>query len=317
MLRPQTWSNEWAAVCCAATVTRTGQKGHSTPIAPQDAEPAPHAASQHRDRQDADNPNEISGIALAIALRHGGIHNCSDRTWTSVGVAAHKLSTQRFCAGRKTCCCDTTARLAQSAERKALNLVVVGSSPTVGVFGTIGMCAVWWRGERVRSVEERTHREQTAQRQEQPRRRRPAHARRRRSSWRARAQARRAFWARIGSNTRGFIPSRLCGGPTPVPSFARALQPPPNAATITTLPSRRARLPRARPPMESPTALASSFLVVHALYIPRPLTHPSPSRSRPYHVLSSAIFFTVLFSFLPITVSSFPPVLPPFSRHPC
>ena len=28
----------------------------------------------------------------------------------------------------------STARLAQSAERKALNLVVVGSSPTVGVF---------------------------------------------------------------------------------------------------------------------------------------------------------------------------------------
>ena len=27
-----------------------------------------------------------------------------------------------------------TARLAQSAERKALNLVVVGSSPTVGAF---------------------------------------------------------------------------------------------------------------------------------------------------------------------------------------
>ena len=28
------------------------------------------------------------------------------------------------------------ARLAQSAERKALNLVVVGSSPTVGVYST-------------------------------------------------------------------------------------------------------------------------------------------------------------------------------------
>ena len=28
---------------------------------------------------------------------------------------------------------STSARLAQSAERKALNLVVVGSSPTVGV----------------------------------------------------------------------------------------------------------------------------------------------------------------------------------------
>ena len=29
---------------------------------------------------------------------------------------------------------STTARLAQSVERKALNLVVVGSSPTVGAF---------------------------------------------------------------------------------------------------------------------------------------------------------------------------------------
>ena len=29
---------------------------------------------------------------------------------------------------------ESGARLAQSAERKALNLVVVGSSPTVGVF---------------------------------------------------------------------------------------------------------------------------------------------------------------------------------------
>ena len=36
-----------------------------------------------------------------------------------------------------------TARLAQSAERKALNLVVVGSSPTVGVFlfGLAHCCA--------------------------------------------------------------------------------------------------------------------------------------------------------------------------------
>ena len=32
---------------------------------------------------------------------------------------------------------STSARLAQSVERKALNLVVVGSSPTVGVFDTI------------------------------------------------------------------------------------------------------------------------------------------------------------------------------------
>ena len=32
---------------------------------------------------------------------------------------------------------EGTARLAQSAERKALNLVVVGSSPTVGVVCTV------------------------------------------------------------------------------------------------------------------------------------------------------------------------------------
>ena len=32
------------------------------------------------------------------------------------------------------CIMEQLARLAQSVERKALNLVVVGSSPTVGVF---------------------------------------------------------------------------------------------------------------------------------------------------------------------------------------
>ena len=35
-----------------------------------------------------------------------------------------------------------SARLAQSAERKALNLVVVGSSPTVGVFANGGGLAI-------------------------------------------------------------------------------------------------------------------------------------------------------------------------------
>ena len=33
--------------------------------------------------------------------------------------------------------CLSTARLAQSVERKALNLVVVGSSPTVGVLRSL------------------------------------------------------------------------------------------------------------------------------------------------------------------------------------
>ena len=36
---------------------------------------------------------------------------------------------------------DLTARLAQPVERKALNLVVVGSSPTVGDFTLIAVAA--------------------------------------------------------------------------------------------------------------------------------------------------------------------------------
>jgi hypothetical protein len=36
-------------------------------------------------------------------------------------------------ARRRLCSCVHKARLAQSEERKALNLVVVGSSPKVGV----------------------------------------------------------------------------------------------------------------------------------------------------------------------------------------
>ena len=37
---------------------------------------------------------------------------------------------------------ESTARLAQSAERKALNLVVVGLSPTVGVLFARSTCAL-------------------------------------------------------------------------------------------------------------------------------------------------------------------------------
>ena len=55
----------------------------------------------------------------------------------------------------ETCfACYVTARLAQSAERKALNLVVVGSSPTVGVLSLLRiathcvvMCHTNWFGQ--------------------------------------------------------------------------------------------------------------------------------------------------------------------------
>ena len=53
-------------------------------------------------------------------------------------VAHYELAHVDFVSVNKTHCSinepyTATARLAQSAERKALNLVVVGSSPTVGV----------------------------------------------------------------------------------------------------------------------------------------------------------------------------------------
>ena len=41
----------------------------------------------------------------------------------------------------------SVARLAQLVERKALNLVVVGSSPTVGVYfqqNEVALCGVFW-----------------------------------------------------------------------------------------------------------------------------------------------------------------------------
>ena len=49
-----------------------------------------------------------------------------------------------MCLTLKTNGILTEARLAQSAERKALNLVVVGSSPTVGVLtGCVSGCNKW------------------------------------------------------------------------------------------------------------------------------------------------------------------------------
>ena len=51
-----------------------------------------------------------------------------------------------------------TARLAQPAERKALNLVVVGSSPTVGVFVLGEAFQTKIEGDRAENVSKRTDR---------------------------------------------------------------------------------------------------------------------------------------------------------------
>ncbi len=49
------------------------------------------------------------------------------------GVKQSNIAIACLTFALQSCSCEVTAaRLAQSAERKALNLVVVGSSPTVG-----------------------------------------------------------------------------------------------------------------------------------------------------------------------------------------
>ena len=55
----------------------------------------------------------------------------SHRCAKSIGSPLRGASVAQHCLGWFRTC--SSARLAQSAERKALNLVVVGSSPTVGV----------------------------------------------------------------------------------------------------------------------------------------------------------------------------------------
>ena len=54
-------------------------------------------------------------------------------TWLSIRRHFRIDGTSLLCLRFGTWPQSTSARLAQSVERKALNLVVVGSSPTVGV----------------------------------------------------------------------------------------------------------------------------------------------------------------------------------------
>ncbi len=65
------------------------------------------------------------GVSTAL-LRFGNALRTQRGTWSFAAGALPAM---------------TTARLAQPAERKALNLVVVGSSPTVGAALTIRACS--------------------------------------------------------------------------------------------------------------------------------------------------------------------------------
>ena len=68
-------------------------------------------------------------------LTPGSASNVVDST-ASVGFCAK--SARAAGSGKAELDLGSTARLAQSVERKALNLVVVGSSPTVGVLLFVG-----------------------------------------------------------------------------------------------------------------------------------------------------------------------------------
>ena len=71
----------------------------------------------------------------------------SHRCAKSIGSPLRGASVAQHCLGWFRTC--PSARLAQSAERKALNLVVVGSSPTVGVLFCIGSVHSSWRPQRL------------------------------------------------------------------------------------------------------------------------------------------------------------------------
>ena len=86
------------------------------------------------------SPEQLSGLELAkicslserSAIARGvaaalGARKAVEPPWVTRDVSAMQLRSTP----------TAPARLAQSAERKALNLVVVGSSPTVGVHRTL------------------------------------------------------------------------------------------------------------------------------------------------------------------------------------
>ena len=169
----------------------------------------------------------------------------------------------------------------------------------------------------MRNVVERTHGEQTAQRQEQPRRRRPAHARRRRSSWRARAQARRAFLGTHRKQHARAYPFSFVWW-----ADARPLLRP----RFTTTTSRRHHHHIAIA-ASTPSSRPSSYGVTHraCFLLPRgtcvlSTSTANSSLSTPLPTIPCSFFRHVLHRSilaLPITVSSSPPVPPPFSRRPC
>ena len=88
----------------------------------------------------------------ARPLSHVLADSCTEKTRPASSVCPHWVCPQHWASAClctelgykrhivRACGQSSQARLAQSAERKALNLVVVGSSPTVGVPSSLGDC---------------------------------------------------------------------------------------------------------------------------------------------------------------------------------
>ena len=78
-----------------------------------------------------------SGMILALGARGPGLNSQNSPILVASSIVTIVLSQHSVHGGTRLGSVQfayrSEARLAQSAERKALNLVVVGSSPTVGV----------------------------------------------------------------------------------------------------------------------------------------------------------------------------------------
>ena len=88
-----------------------------------------------------------SGMILAQGARGPGFNSQNSPAAYAAAVLSFILREEQTKSSE--------ARLAQSAERKALNLVVVGSSPTVGVL--FGSASLWVLGNRSVHVGGRSH----------------------------------------------------------------------------------------------------------------------------------------------------------------
>ena len=107
--------------------------------------PTPQNKSLHTPRLEL-------GISCVLGRRHNQLdHACAVQA-TDGGPAIKKNHFQAasflICLGVSSLTINTPSRLAQLVERKTLNLVVVGSSPTVGVISFLPVQKYFTKGKK-------------------------------------------------------------------------------------------------------------------------------------------------------------------------